>query len=182
MKLKEFIDDKEKIEQAKEFATKAHEGQFRKFGNKPYISHPADVANLVQKYGGNTDMIISAWLHDTVEDVGISFEEIKEKFGDKVASIVKELTNPADLDKSQKGKYLADKMSTMSSDALTIKLADRLSNVSDFKNASPKFVQKYAPETRFILNSLEDGERPLNRQQELIIQDIGKAIEPYEVN
>lgn len=179
MKLTEFVKDKEKIEQAKEFATKKHEGQFRKFGNQPYIVHPAEVAKIVNQYGGTVDMVISAWLHDTVEDVGVSLDEIKDKFGDKVSKIVKELTNPSDLDKSQKARYLADKMNVMSSDALTVKLADRLANVSNFKTASPKFVQKYAPETKFILDAIEEGGRPLNDEQKKLIQDIRKAIEPY---
>lgn len=180
--LREFVSEKELINKAKEFATSKHEGQFRKFGKVAYITHPANVAEIVDKFGGSPEMVAAAWLHDVVEESNVSLDEIKKLFGENVASLVKELTNPTDLDKSKKGQYLLDKMNTMSSDALTIKLADRLSNVSDFATAKPSFVQKYAPETKFIIDGLEEHERPLTPQQTKLIGEIRKAIEPYENN
>jgi len=182
MSLKNFLSGKELVNKAKEFATFKHEGQFRKFGKIPYITHPAMVAGIVDQVGGSSEMVAAAWLHDVVEDSGVSLEELQEIFGQSVASLVKELTNPTDLDKSKKGQFLLNKMNTMSSDALTIKLADRLTNVSDFVMANPSFVQKYASETKFIMDGLEEYERPLTPQQFKLIAKIRKNIEQYDIN
>lgn len=182
MNFNKFVNDKEIINAAKSFATEKHLGQTRKFNGDAYINHPAAVAKLVKNFGGNADMIAAAWLHDTLEDTNTSIEELKEKFGDKITSLVQELTSPHGLDKSTKAEYLAKKMSVMSSDALTIKLADRLNNVSDFKTAPQDFVRRYGPETTFMLNYLEDSGRPFISQQEKLIAEIRKAIEPYANN
>lgn len=179
MGLKEFQVGKELIDKAKEFATKCHAGQTRKFGGKPYIVHPAAVADLVEQHGGSPEMIAAAWLHDVVEDCGVSVRDLIAEFGTTVSGLVWELTSPSDLDKSKKGQYLLDKMNTMSSDALTIKLCDRLNNTSDFKTSPQGFVKKYAPETMFILDELEGGGRPFNQHQLKIIDIIRKEIEPY---
>lgn len=178
--LKTFLSGKELIDKAKNFATFKHDRQFRKFGKIPYITHPAKVAEIVDQIGGGPEMVAASWLHDVVEECGVSFDELHEKFGRVVAYLVKELTNPSDLDKSKKGQYLLDKMNTMSSDALTVKLADRLSNVSDFATANPIFVQKYASETRLIMDGLDDGGRILNAQQTKLVAKIRGEIESYE--
>lgn len=179
MNLTELKTERDLIKLAADFATLKHKGQIRKFGKMPYISHPSTVADLVTKYSGSAEMIAAAWLYDTLEDTNTSEEELREKFGDKVANLVVEISSPEISDKSQKGKYLADKMNTMSSEALTIKLADRLNNVSDLDKSSSNFQRLYPAETKFILDSLEEYGRPLNSQQQIIIAEIRKAIEPY---
>ena len=183
MTLLEFVQGKELILKAKEYATEKHAGVKRKFDGKDYITHPEAVAELVEKFGGNDEMIAAAWLHDVVEDTKTPLSEIEENFGSVVAKLVGELTNPPKFDKGQdKSEYMAKKLPVMSSDGLTIKLCDRLNNVSDFSTASPEFVKKYAPATKYILDALEDSERPLNSQQERIIDEIRKSIQPYENN
>jgi len=176
MGLKEFLVGKELIEKAKAFATDCHKSQTRKFDKKPYIVHPAAVADLVEQHGGSPEMIAAAWLHDVVEDCGVSVRDLIAEFGTTVSGLVWELTNPKDLNKSKKAEYLIDKMNTMSSDALTIKLCDRINNVSDFKTAPQGFVKKYSQETKFILDGLEIGGRPLTTQQNKIIDEIKKFI------
>jgi len=180
MKFSQFVDGKELIAAAKEFATKHHSGQTRKFSGKPYISHPSDVAALVEKYGGTPEMVAAAWLHDVVEDTGVSGGELVEIFGDKVANLVEQVTNPPNLDKSKKSEYIAKKMVNMTPDALTLKLCDRLNNVSDFDTASPKFVSKYAPATKYILDYLENSGLTLTPTQSKIVAAIREKIQPYE--
>lgn len=179
MNLTELAMDRDLIKKASDFATLKHKGQIRIFGKIPYISHPSAVADLVTKYGGSAEMIAAAWLHDTLEDTDTTEEELREKFGDKVANLVVEISSPEISDKSQKGKYLADKMNTMSSEALTIKLCDRLHNVSDLDKSSSRFQQLYPAETKFILDAIEDYERPLNAQQQILVSEIRKAIAQY---
>jgi (p)ppGpp synthase/HD superfamily hydrolase len=180
MSFDKFVNDQELIKAAKQFATKCHKGQLRKFTKEPYIQHPQSVSELVEKFGGSTEMIAAAWLHDVVEDCGIKIKEIKNRFGDQVSKLVDELTLPKEVDISgMKSEYIAKKMETMSTEGLTIKLCDRLNNVSDFENANPKFVSKYAPKTKFIIDSLEESGRPFTSNQKKLINLIRNLIEPY---
>jgi len=160
------------LKKAKEFDTTKHEGQKRKFGGQPYIVHPEAVADIITKFQGNTKLQIVAWLHDTLEDTNTSIEELTNEFGAEIINLIIELTTPKSVIKSEKGKYLLDKMNHMSEDALTVKLADRLNNVSDFNIAPDSFVNKYKPETEFILNGLKN----LNPIQQKIADEIKKII------
>ena len=75
-------------------AARAHEGQARKSTSIPYITHPVAVAALVAGYGGDEDQQIAALLHDVLEDGGPQYaEEIGNKFGQRVLSIVRACTD-----------------------------------------------------------------------------------------
>ena len=77
------------IDEAIEFATKAHAGQFRKGTKRPYIVHPVEVADIVATMTQDEEIICAAVLHDTIEDCeGITEEVLREKFGERVASMV----------------------------------------------------------------------------------------------
>ena len=78
------------LNEAIEFATKAHEGQFRKGTKRPYIVHPIAVADIVMTMTWDEEVISAAVLHDTIEDCpGVTEEILREKFGNRVASLVK---------------------------------------------------------------------------------------------
>lgn len=163
---------KEDSEEALKFATQAHAGQERA-GGGPYISHPMRVAQHVEQWkkSHNLDALISAaYLHDTLEDTDTTHEALHDLFGGLVASLVKELTS----DKNQvqqmgKKNYLAQKMATMSSYALVIKLADRLDNVRDITTAkTPQWRAKYAAETNHILDYIEKNRVLSGTHQKLI--------------
>lgn len=79
------------VEKAFLFAEKKHEGQFRK-GGDPYILHPLCVAQILEQLDFNTDVIASAILHDTVEDCGVTIEEISQNFNPQIAQIVDGVT------------------------------------------------------------------------------------------
>ncbi len=66
---------------AKEYATKLHEGQFRRDGTTPYITHPENVARLLKKFGADTKTQVTGWLHDIIEDTKGTYEEINNTFG-----------------------------------------------------------------------------------------------------
>jgi (p)ppGpp synthase/HD superfamily hydrolase len=89
--LGKFTEIDETIQRAIDFAAKAHEGQFRKSG-EPYIVHPVLVASIVSALGGDESMVISAVLHDVVEDTPVTIEEVQELFGSDVAALVDGLT------------------------------------------------------------------------------------------
>lgn len=144
------------VQRALILATKAHEGQTRRFDGAPYINHPKQVADIVMKATNDNEMIAAALCHDTLEDTSVTYEDLKEKFGLRVADLVQELTSDeSEIERIGKTAYLIQKMNNMSDDALVIKLADRISNVSDFKTASQKFRDKYGPSTREIIDSVK---------------------------
>jgi (p)ppGpp synthase/HD superfamily hydrolase len=152
------------------FAEKAHSGVTRKFSNVPYFEHVRKVFKLVKKVDTRETLGAAALLHDTLEDCPqVTYEILVENFGKEVADIVKELTSKEDLiDVMGKAEYLLDKMATMSDDALTVKLCDRLQNLSDHFSASDKFRKKYYEETKYIVDSLK-ANRQLNKSQILVI-------------
>jgi (p)ppGpp synthase/HD superfamily hydrolase len=121
------------------FAEKAHEGQVRKYGNRPYILHPIEVMVKVSNYLDDVDGALSAaLLHDTIEDCNITKEQLEEKFGKNVAAIVMELTQPDKLSpeikalpRKQRHQLLLEKLKKVSYQAKIIKMADRLCNLLD---------------------------------------------------
>jgi GTP pyrophosphokinase len=79
-----------RFEEALTYATRLHARQLRKGGGIPYIAHLLGVASIAFQYGANEDEAIAGLLHDAVEDQGgaATREEIRRRFGDKVAEIV----------------------------------------------------------------------------------------------
>ena len=152
------------------FAQEAHKGVSRKFSGDPYFEHVRKVFKLVKKVDTRETLGAAALLHDTLEDCPqVTYEILVENFGKEVADIVKELTSKEDLiDAMGKADYLLDKMATMSDDALTVKLCDRLQNLSDHFSASDKFRKKYYEETKYIVDSLK-ANRQLNKSQITVI-------------
>ena len=76
------------IEEAAAFAAQAHHGTFRKGTQIPYITHPMEAALIVSGFTDDPEMIAAALLHDVVEDTGVTEEEIRERFGSRVACLV----------------------------------------------------------------------------------------------
>ena len=116
------------------FARRRHNdtGAIRKVSKEPYWVHPEGVAKIVMEHGGSDIEIKAAMAHDVLEDTGDTFEDIAEKFGDDVASIVKEVTNDKDeIAKVGKERYISEELCRLSPEALTVKLADMLYNMKD---------------------------------------------------
>lgn len=116
------------------FARRRHNdtGAIRKVSKEPYWVHPEGVAKIVMEHGGSDIEIKAAMAHDVLEDTGESYDDMVEKFGDKVASIVKEVTNDKDeIAKVGKEKYISEELCCLSPEALTVKLADMLYNMKD---------------------------------------------------
>lgn len=157
------------LNKAIEFARLKHLGQVRKVSKEPYINHPLHVLELLLKYktSKNIEVLsIVAVLHDTVEDTNTTLQEITTEFGSFVASLVEELTsNESAINEIGKNEYLKIKLLNLSSYALTLKLLDRLSNISDHPS------QKYKSDTIELLKYINQH-RDLNKTQSKIIIDI----------
>lgn len=82
-----------RITQAIALATKLHEGQFRRNGITPYVTHPIAVAEILSEYTQDEDILIAAIMHDTIEDVpGYTYERLVSDCGQRVADIVEGVT------------------------------------------------------------------------------------------
>lgn len=151
---------KVRIQKAFEFANNAHAGVKRKSG-EPYIIHPLSVAKIVvEEIGLSATSIISALMHDVVEDTDYTLEDISNLFGEKVASIVDGLTKLTDEFTPQQDSKQANNfrkmLMTLSDDVrvILIKLADRLHNMRTLDSMSPNKQLKIAAETLYIFAPL----------------------------
>ncbi|MEJ8734434.1 MULTISPECIES: HD domain-containing protein [Mediterraneibacter] len=126
------------IDEAIEFATRAHAGQFRKGTKRPYIVHPIEVADIVAAMTQDEEIICAAVLHDTIEDCEEVTEELlKEKFGERVASMV--ASESEDKTKSweeRKGATIV-RLKSACRPVQMIGLADKLSNMRDIDRDYP---------------------------------------------
>lgn len=121
-----------KIQNAINFSIAAHSGQTRKGKDIPYITHPLTVALILSQTGASDDVVIAGILHDTMEDSGVTKDDIAQNFGENVAGLVYAVS---EKDKSlpwmeRKMAALAE-MDTMSQGALLLKSADVLCNMTD---------------------------------------------------
>jgi (p)ppGpp synthase/HD superfamily hydrolase len=115
------------------YATEVHSGQSRKGTNVPYVSHLLAVCALVLEDGGEEDEAIAALLHDAVEDRGGRpvLEEIRRRFGDRVAGIVRVCSDTVETTKppwkERKARYV-EQVRTAPPDARRVSCADKLHN------------------------------------------------------
>lgn len=125
---------------AASFAAQKHRFQKRKGENgEPYINHPLEVANLIANIGGvnDIDVLMAAILHDTVEDCGVTGEEISLLFGETVAGYVLEVTDDKSLEKAERKQKQIEHAPHLSPGAKLVKLADKISNITDITNNPP---------------------------------------------
>lgn len=147
-------DDTQRIRAAFELAREAHAPQKRKTG-EPYILHPIAVASIAAEelmLGANP--VIACFLHDVVEDTPYTIEDIRERFGDDVAFLVKVVTkNPThDYELSKQLDNYRQLLNSMQYDirAILVKLADRLHNMRTLASMKPEKQMKIAGETDYF--------------------------------
>ncbi|MFB0937651.1 MAG: RelA/SpoT family protein [Urechidicola sp.] len=148
--------DKKKIRKAFDLAVEAHSSQRRKSG-EPYVYHPIAVAKFVAyEIGLGVTSIVSALLHDVVEDTDYTLEDIEREFGETVARIVNGLTKISRLNKEQDASIQAENfrkmLLTLNDDVrvILIKIADRLHNMQTMDSMPAHKQLKIASETLYI--------------------------------
>ncbi|MGE0311863.1 MAG: HD domain-containing protein [Lautropia sp.] len=122
------------------FAARKHRDQRRKGAEaSPYINHPIALATLLANTGGVTDVEVlqAAVLHDTIEDTDTTRDEIAARFGERVASIVAEVTDDKTLPKAQRKTLQVEHAHRMSPGATLVKLADKTCNLRDMSTDPP---------------------------------------------
>ncbi len=154
-KLYNIVIDEAKIKKAVEFAVKYHGIQQRASG-VPYYSHPLEVAEIITEMRLDTDSIVTAILHDTIEDTDLTLEEIDKDFGKDVAKLVDGVTKLTKIkfheDNVRQAENFRKLLIALSDDirVLLIKLADRLHNMRTIN-----FINNPEKKKRIALETLE---------------------------
>ena len=146
--------DVERLRAAFELAKEAHAKQKRKTG-EPYILHPIAVATIAaEELMLGTNPVMAAFLHDVVEDTPYTIEDIRQRFGDDVAFLVKVVTKSAkpNYEFSKQVDNYRQMLNSLQYDvrALLVKLADRLHNMRTLSSMRPDKQMKIAGETDYF--------------------------------
>ncbi len=147
--------DEAKIKKAIEFAIKYHGTQQRESGD-PYYHHPLEVAEIIAEMRLDTDSIVTAILHDTIEDTDLTLEEIEKNFGKDVAKLVDGVTKLTKIqfkaENIRQAENFRKLLIAMSDDirVLLVKLADRLHNMRTIN-----FITNEEKKKRIALETIE---------------------------
>ena len=154
MRQRVSADELARIKDAFELAREAHATQKRKTG-EPYILHPIAVAAIVAEemmLGANP--VCAAFLHDVVEDTPFTIDDIRQRFGDDVAFLVKVVTKKPtkDYEYSKQLDNYRQILNSVQYDirAVLVKLADRLHNMRTLASMRPDKQMKIAGETDYF--------------------------------
>ena len=135
------------------FAVERHKGAFRKGTKIPYITHPLEALSIGATITNDLELLSACVLHDTLEDTNTTFNEIKEKFGLRVAKLVyfdsenkREGVSPEKTWEIRKNETLK-RLETANRDEQIIVLSDKLSNLRaifrDYKDSGEKFWDRF---------------------------------------
>lgn len=154
-KVKTYINEQNSlkmIEKAYDFASDKHKNQFRKSG-EPYFNHALNVAYILANLQAGPQTICGGLLHDTMEDCGVSYDEIKKEFDEEVAKLVEGVSKIGSLKFQDEKEYLAANhrkiFIAMAKDVrvIIIKLSDRLHNMRTLMYHTEEKQKKIASET-----------------------------------
>ena len=145
----------ELIRKAYQYGMTMHEGQFRKSG-EPYFTHPVAVSAILTEQRLDDATLITALLHDTIEDTRSTYSDIAANFGNEVAELVDGVTKLTNLQlsstESQQAENFRKLFMAMSKDlrVILVKLADRLHNMRTIKSMRAEKQAQKARETMEI--------------------------------
>jgi len=138
-----------RVREAYLFAKEAHGGQLDDEGILYFKAHILQTMAIAMQVTDDEDIIIAACLHDVLEDTDVTFKEIIDRFGERVAGLVLEVTHEGEADKY--GYFFPH---LHSQDGILLKFADRLSNISRMNAWTPERQIHYLGKSKFW----KDGE------------------------
>lgn len=145
---------------ARDFATKAHGAQVRKFTNEPYMVHPIRVAHRLTKERFPDHVVAAAMMHDVLEDTPVKYHHIEHEFGPHIAKLVNEVTNisrKSDGNRAVRKAIDRAHLAGSSHYGASIKLSDLLDNSQDIMKHDKSFAKVYLPEASKLLEVLKHG-------------------------
>ncbi len=168
-------DTTDMVLKAKKFAHEKHKNQKRKDGVTPYSDHLEGVVNRLKNLGiVDKDVLCAAWLHDTIEDTDVTFDQINEMYGREVAVIVLSLTKDQGIPKKDRETQYTNQLKDGSFQAKIIKLCDISANLKDLANApisktqKNKQIKKILHYLRVIKNDIMENQSQYPKIQELV--------------
>jgi len=133
------------INKAYHFSLEKHKNQKKDdSGHLYFYAHILPVAQIIERITFDENIIAAAYLHDTIEDTDTTYEELKKVFGQKIADLVNELTH-----EGQKDEYGYYFPRLKSKEAILIKFADRLSNLSRMESWDEERQAQYLKKSKF---------------------------------
>jgi (p)ppGpp synthase/HD superfamily hydrolase len=143
MKAIEIFESTDMVKRAMQMASYAHRNQ--KYGERPYVTHLADVVARVKTITQDPEIIAAAWLHDIIEDTQITYGDVEREFSKNVADMVWAVTGVGH-DRAAKMANAIEKIAQTPGSEL-VKSADRLSNAAASKaEKKMKLYQRYKDE------------------------------------
>ena len=177
------------LEKVKDFVTKAHNGQRRKYTDEPYVTHLIKVMNICRQYTHDVSMLAAALLHDVLEDTSVTKEQLKDFLltimenakAERTLHLVDELTDrfvksnyPQWNRRKRKGKEM-ERLAATSADSQTIKYADILDNSTDFAGDSADFAIVFLRECKTLLQMMTKGNPQLYQRTVETVEEGLKA-------
>lgn len=178
------------IDKAIEFATKAHEGQYRKGTRRPYIVHPIEVSDIVASMTKDEEVISAAVLHDTIEDCAdVTKAVLEREFGGRVATIVAKESEDKSKTWEERKRTTIERLRSAPREVQMIALADKLSNMRDidrdypvlgeelwqrFRMKDKEIIAWYYRGVRDALKDVFEGVPAFEEYCQLIIRNFGE--------
>lgn len=122
-------------EKAMQLAMKAHQGQTRKTTGTPMVEHPIRVASTLEAHGFSDEVVMAAYLHDTVEDTDLTIDDIRFEFGDKVAEIVAGNTENKEHSWEERKQHTLDWIQVAPLEVKALIVADKWDNLRSVMEA-----------------------------------------------
>lgn len=180
---------------AKQYAHDAHDsiGQTRKYSGEPYWVHTDEVGQLLWDVGESDDVVCAGFLHDVKEDIPTSepmyscmdetelysLTDIYEKFNENISNLVEEVTNVFEskiypyLNRKLRKECEHARLASCSAGAHSIKYADIISNLKDWKQFPDKgYLIKYVKEKKDLLDKCKKGHRGLYNEAYDLVLDV----------
>lgn len=154
------------------FGRYAHRNQVRKFTGKAYTTHTEAVGDMAMWLGLDEDVVVSAILHDCVEDQDVSYELLSTMFNNQVSQNIwwlSDQSKASDGNRATRKAIDRDHISKAPAEIKTVKLIDSYDNLKDIRVNDPSFAKVYFREKRDLLEVLRDGDiRMVEIVQDLI--------------
>lgn len=153
--------------EAMKFAREVHSEQHRKYTGNPYTDHLAEVAGIAMSVGWHSAEIhpdkfmAVCWLHDCMEDQGVTYSSLTDRFGAEVAYGVQMLSDMETGNRAQRKAASRIRLGNAPGWVQTIKCADLISNTSSIVLHDPKFAVTYLEEKRLLLEALTKADHRL---------------------
>jgi len=142
------------LREAEMFAKGAHAGQ--KYGKMPYTYHLAAVCQVTKEFSQSLPVQIAAWLHDTIEDTAVVYNDIKMIFGEDVAELVYAVTDELGRNRFERKEKTLKKCRQTGKEAVALKLCDRIANMRFSQKDDRGHYQMYLKEAQFFHDMLHN--------------------------